>query len=171
MNAEDHPAAASGAKREKLNVQPYDLVPFQEMTEAYVRVAEFGAKKYEPWNWSKGLSRVQIIGSLLRHTFAYLRGKDYDDGPKGSGLLHTDHILWNAAALTHNVHWGLEDGRRSEPPRDYKNSTDAAMAEPAPVSVIIEHPFDIASFIDAMNGSESFPAPQSHAKSDNHGEG
>ena len=117
----DHPAAASGAKREKLHVLPYDLVPFQEMTEAYVRVAEFGAKKYEPWNWSKGLSRVQILGSLLRHTFAYLRGEETD---KDSGLSHTDHILWNAVALAHNVHWNLEDGRRVEPLRGYKLPAD-----------------------------------------------
>ena len=119
----DHPAAASGAKREKLHVLPYDLVPFQEMTEAYVRVAEFGAKKYEPWNWSKGLSRVQILGSLLRHTFAYLRGEETD---KDSGLSHTDHILWNAAALAHNVRWNLEDGRRVEPLRGYKLPADDA---------------------------------------------
>ena len=119
----DHPAAASGAKREKLHVLPYDLVPFQEMTEAYVRVAEFGAKKYEPWNWSKGLSRVQILGSLLRHTFAYLRGEETD---KDSGLSHTDHILWNAVALAHNVHWNLEDGRRVEPLRGYKLPADDA---------------------------------------------
>ena len=119
----DHPAAASGAKREKLHVLPYDLVPFQEMTEAYVRVAEFGAKKYEPWNWSKGLSRVQILGSLLRHTFAYLRGEETD---KDSGLSHTDHILWNAVVLTHNVRWNLEDGRRVEPLLGYKLPADDA---------------------------------------------
>lgn len=119
----DHPAAASGAKREKLHVLPYDLVPFQEMTDAYVRVAEFGAKKYEPWNWSKGLSRVQILGSLLRHTFAYLRGEETD---KDSGLSHTDHIIWNAVTLTHNVRWNLEDGRRVEPLRGYKLPADDA---------------------------------------------
>lgn len=112
----DHPEASTGAKREKLNVQPYDLVPFQEMTDAFVRVAEVGAVKYEPWNWSKGLSRVQLIGSLLRHTFAYLRGQESDSE---TGLLHTDHILWNAVALTHNVHHNLEDGRRKEPNREY----------------------------------------------------
>ena len=112
-----HPASSSGAQREKLNALPYDLVPFQEMTDAYSRVAEFGAKKYAPWNWSKGLSRVQLIGSLLRHTFAYLRGEERDSD---SCLRHTDHIMWNAAALSHNVHWGLEDGRRAEPERAYK---------------------------------------------------
>ena len=117
---EKYSTNGSGASREKMNDLPYDLVPFQEITDAFVRVAEFGAKKYEAWNWSKGLARVQLCGSLLRHTFAYLRGEEYD---KESGLLHTDHILWNAAVLSHNVHWGLEDLRRVEPPRDYKNIT------------------------------------------------
>ena len=114
-----HPEAASGAKREKLNALPYDLIPYQEITDAFARVAEFGAIKYAPWNWSKGLARVQLLGSLLRHAFAYLRGEERD---KDSGLLHTDHILWNAAVLAHNVHWSLEDGRRAEPPRAYKET-------------------------------------------------
>lgn len=119
-----HPEATTGAQREKLGAIPYDLVPFQELTEAYARVAEYGAQKYDAWNWSKGLPRVQLLGSLLRHTFAYLRGEERDSGPKGSGLLHTDHILWNAVTLVHNVHWNLEDGRRAEPERAYKNAQD-----------------------------------------------
>ena len=112
----EQPAAKSGAMREKLNTIPYDLIPFQEFTDAFVHVAEFGAIKYEAWNWSKGLSRVQLMGSLLRHTFAYLRGEDFD---KETKLLHTDHIIWNACVLCHNVHHSLEDGRRPEPKRDY----------------------------------------------------
>lgn len=115
----DHPAAKSGAQREKLGALPYDLIPYQEITDAFARVAEFGAIKYALWNWSKGLARVQLLGSLLRHAFAYLRGEDRD---RETGLLHTDHILWNAAVLAHNVHWNLEDGRRAEPPRDYKEA-------------------------------------------------
>lgn len=83
--------------------------------ESDVRVKKTGC-----WNWSKGLSRVQLIGSLLRHTFAYLRGEERDGD---SVLLHTDHILWNAVALAHNVHHDLEDGRRVEPPRDYQFNT------------------------------------------------
>ena len=112
------PEGKSGAQREKMNNLPYDLIPFEEMVSSYTRVAEFGAFKYSPWNWSKGLSRVQIIGSLLRHTWAYIRGEDKDSD---SGLLHTDHILWNAVTLSHNVHHNLEDGRRIEPNREYKN--------------------------------------------------
>lgn len=110
------PTSETGAQREKLNVLPYDLVPFQEITDAYVRVAEFGAKKYEPWNWSKGLSRTQLLCSLLRHAFSYIRGEDKDSE---SGLNHTDHILWNAVTLVHSVTHNINDDRRAEPFRDY----------------------------------------------------
>lgn len=113
---EPHPASSTGAMREKLHAKPYDLIPFQEFSDAFARVAEHGAEKYDAWNWSKGLSRVQLLGSLLRHAFAYLRGEERD---RDSGLLHTDHILWNATVLSHNVHHDLEDGRRVEPVRDY----------------------------------------------------
>lgn len=122
--------SSTGAMREKMN-SVYDLVPFIELTEAYTRVAEFGAKKYAAWNWSKGLPRVQILSSLLRHSFAYLRGEERD---KESGLMHTDHILWNAVTLVHNVHWCLEDGRRKEEAREYR---DAAKAQHV---AIIEKP-------------------------------
>lgn len=114
-----HPTSQTGAQREKMNAAPYDLVPFQEITEAFARVAEFGAQKYAVWNWSRGIPRVQLLCSLLRHTFAYLRGENTD---KESGYSHVDHILWNAAVLAHNVHWNLEDGRRVEPPRVYKET-------------------------------------------------
>lgn len=117
MKLTTHPQNETGAQREKLNQLPYDLVPFIEIAEAYSRVAEFGAQKYDAWNWSKGLGRVQIICSLLRHTWAYMRGEDRD---QDSGLLHTDHILWNAVALSHATHHDINDDRRAEPKRDYK---------------------------------------------------
>ena len=158
MNIDDHPdfdtasfgESDTGAQREKLHHTPYDLVPFQEFTDAYIRVAEHGAKKYAPWNWSKGLARVQILCSLLRHTFAYLRGEERDEN---SGLLHTDHILWNATALSHNVHHNLEDGRRKEPKRSYahhdgdQSSATSVTLQRADGSLIINHreparPFD-----------------------------
>lgn len=109
-------AAPTGAQREKLT-EVYDLFPFEETVQAYTRVAEFGAKKYSPWNWSKGLPKVQLIASLLRHAFALLRGETHD---KDSGLSHADHILWNAVAISHNEFHNLENGIRAEPPRDYK---------------------------------------------------
>ena len=117
-----HPVdAVTGAQREKLHTPPYDLFPFDEVVPAYCAVAEHGATKYEPWNWTKGLSRAQLASSAARHLFAILRGKQIDDGRNGSGLPHSWHLLWNAAALVHNEHWELTDGIRAEPKREYKN--------------------------------------------------
>lgn len=110
----------TGAQREKLHATPYDLFPFAEVVPAYCAVAEHGARKYEAWNWTKGLSRVQLLGSAARHLFAMLRGERYDSGPKGSGLSHSWHLLWNAVALVHNEHWQLADNVRGEPYREYK---------------------------------------------------
>lgn len=113
----EHLTHTSGAQREKLHTR-YDLVPIEGI-EAYSRVAEYGAKKYASWNWSAGLPRMQIAASLIRHLWAYMRGQDNDDGPGGSGLPHTDHIVWNAVALAHHHHHGIEDDRRPEPPRQF----------------------------------------------------
>lgn len=117
MTNPNMPTLSSGAMREKLHAPVrYDLVPI-EAIDAYARVSHYGATKYAPWNWSKGLPRLQICASLIRHLFAYMRGEDYD--PE-SGLLHTDHIIWNAGALCHHHHWAIEDNRTGEPERDYK---------------------------------------------------
>jgi len=101
--AEPMPVAESGAQREKLTAIRYDYMPSLEVNESYARVAEFGAHKYDVDNWMKGLPTSQIMGSLMRHCWAWMRGEEFDDGPKGSGLRHTDHILWNAVALVYNV--------------------------------------------------------------------
>lgn len=53
-------------------------------------VLTFGAKKYDAWNWSKGIHYSRLISAALRHTFAFLRGEDTD--PE-SGLPHLAHAL------------------------------------------------------------------------------
>lgn len=106
-----HPQAESGAMRENLK-EVYDLFPFEETVASYMRVGEFGVIKYDPWNWSKGLPLVQLLASLMRHSWKLLRGEDHD---KETGLHHADHILWNAIAIVHNIYHGNEDGRRKEP--------------------------------------------------------
>lgn len=100
MTKPEMPRHETGAMREKLDDLRYDYMPFQEIAEAYARVAAHGAEKYDVDNWTKGLPNVQIAGSLMRHLWAYLWGEDRDPD---SGLLHTDHILWNAVTLTYNV--------------------------------------------------------------------
>jgi hypothetical protein len=108
----EHPRHASGAQREKLNTPSYDLIPFQEIVDAYGPIAEHGASKYAPHNWHKGLPKAQIISSLLRHTFARLKGELLD---KDSKLPHSGHILWNAVALVYHEAHGLGEEPRTPP--------------------------------------------------------
>lgn len=57
--------------------------------EGIAAVLTFGAKKYAANNWRLGISNSRLIGALLRHTFAILRGERID--PE-SGLPHIDHL-------------------------------------------------------------------------------
>lgn len=53
-------------------------------------VLTFGAKKYEPWNWTKGLAFSRLLGAAFRHLFAWAKGEDLD--PE-SGLSHLAHAM------------------------------------------------------------------------------
>lgn len=57
-------------------------------TENLAKVLGFGAKKYQPNNWRKGISQSRLIGAALRHLLAHGDGEDLD--PE-SGLPHVDH--------------------------------------------------------------------------------
>jgi len=104
--------ASSGAQREGMVMEPYHLIPIEPLR-AYARVSNFGAKKYTNYNWEKGLPNTQIARSLIDHIFAYMRGEDTDHE---SGLSITDHIVWNAAALSYNQAHGICDDRPKEKP-------------------------------------------------------
>ena len=78
----------------------WSLVP-QSALLPMVEVLEFGAKKYEPFNWQKGLSVTEICESLKRHLDAFMEGEDND--PE-SGLSHIGHLQCNALFLS----WMLE---------------------------------------------------------------
>lgn len=75
----------------------WSLFPF-EAAEEIVKVLEFGAKKYAAWNFTVngGLSWKDCCSSILRHTFAFLRGEDND--PE-SGLSHIAHVGCNVLFL------------------------------------------------------------------------
>ncbi len=64
------------------------LCPFA--MEELSKVLTFGAKKYDAWNWSKGIATSRLIAAALRHIFAYARGENID--PE-TGLHHIAHAM------------------------------------------------------------------------------
>lgn len=78
----------------------WSLVP-QSSLIPMVRVLEFGADKYAPNNWKKGLPVLEICESLKRHLDAFMEGEDID--PE-SGLSHIGHIQCNALFVS----WMME---------------------------------------------------------------
>ena len=60
-------------------------------------VSTFGASKYGDDTW-QNLSnpKKRYMDALCRHLFQHLQGKKVDDE---SGLLHLQHMCWNALAL------------------------------------------------------------------------
>ena len=72
-----------------------DLIPY-EASYAMAAVLTYGAKKYEDWNWAKGMRKGRIVASLGRHMGAYMMGEDTD---KESGLPHTWHAITCIAML------------------------------------------------------------------------
>ena len=66
-----------------------DLLPFEAL-EAVAHVLTFGAKKYDPWNWYKGMDHSRLIAATLRHISADQQGENTD---AESGLDHLAHAI------------------------------------------------------------------------------
>ena len=67
-------------------VHMHSLVPM-------IRVLEYGALKYAPFNWQKPMKRDELLDSMQRHMAALIDGEELD---KESGLTHIGHIMANA---------------------------------------------------------------------------
>jgi hypothetical protein len=67
-------------------------------SEEIIRVFEFGAQKYARGNFLEGggLKYSRVLNSLLRHTYAFMRGEDRD--PE-TGLSHLAHAGCNIYML------------------------------------------------------------------------
>lgn len=64
-------------------------------------VFTMGSKKYAAFNWAKGASWQETLGSLLRHYRAFLIGIELDDE---SGQPHIAHAIVNAIFLQQFYH-------------------------------------------------------------------
>lgn len=69
-----------------------------EVLEAMAEVLQYGAKKYAPNNWMRGISWTTVFGAVLRHLWAWFRGEDID--PE-SGLPHLSHAACGLMFLTY----------------------------------------------------------------------
>jgi len=94
--------SATGGMREGIGVPYFRQVPLEALA-AGAAALEYGAEKYENRNWEKGLPWQQMIDSLQRHVHDFERGRNYDDGEKGSGLHQVCLIMASAMMLTASV--------------------------------------------------------------------
>lgn len=67
---------------------PIELIPYEALDEI-AKVLAFGAKKYDAFNWTKGIEYRRLIGAAQRHLGAFNSGEDKD--PE-SGLSHLAHV-------------------------------------------------------------------------------
>lgn len=74
----------------------HDLIPTFAQDQ-YAKILTYGATKYAPRNWEKGMAWSKVIASLKRHLHAIESGEDFD---LESGCLHSAHVMCNAAFLT-----------------------------------------------------------------------
>ena len=90
-----------GAVRDTEDGKPrFDLIP----PLAERRVAMHyggGAKKYDEWNWAKGMPFSRFLASMKRHIAAFERGELNED--------HLAAVVFNANALMHFQECGRND--------------------------------------------------------------
>lgn len=107
-------ASTTGAQREALGVPYMRQLPLEALAVGATAL-EYGAMKYADRNWEKGLPWQQMIDSLKRHIDDFERGRDYDDGPDGSGLPHICMIMAGAMMLSSSVVRGIGKDDRMPP--------------------------------------------------------
>lgn len=81
--------------RENKGKAPVGLILSRALLEV-AKVAEFGAKKYSPHNYRKGMRWSFFVDAIMRHLIKYCTGQRIDEE---SGLSHLAHIAWNALAM------------------------------------------------------------------------
>jgi hypothetical protein len=74
------------------------------------KVLMFGAKKYAPDNWRKGISYRRLVAAAMRHMLSFMDGEDCD--PE-TGLPHAGHAMCCRMFLiwTMKNRADLDDGR------------------------------------------------------------
>lgn len=74
-------------RKDDSSKEPWHLVPF-DAVRAIVKVLAFGANKYEPRNWEKGIAWSRCYSALMRHMTAWWEGEKADAETGFSHLWH-----------------------------------------------------------------------------------
>lgn len=72
--------------------EPWDLAPWDAFR-AIVHVLRFGADKYGPRNWERGMDWSRVYAALLRHLTAWWEGRCGDSETGYSHLWHAGCCL------------------------------------------------------------------------------
>lgn len=73
----------------------WSLLPAEALEEV-VKVYTFGAKKYAPNNWRKGMAWSRTFSAIMRHCWSFWRGETYD--PE-TNLHHLAHAAFGCLTL------------------------------------------------------------------------
>lgn len=71
------------------------LLPIEAIEEVG-KVLTFGAGKYDAHNWRGGFKYSRLLGAMLRHLFAFIRGENND--PE-TGISHIAHLVCGSLFL------------------------------------------------------------------------
>lgn len=87
---------------------PWDLAPWDAFREI-VRVLAFGAKKYAPRNWEKGIVFSRLYAATIRHLTAWWGGEDLDPETNTSHLANAGCDIMFMLAFTLRGTGGVDD--------------------------------------------------------------
>lgn len=85
----------------------WDLLPFDALDEVAI-VLKYGAEKYAPRNWEKGMAWGRLLGAALRHLASWSIGREYDPESKLPHLSHAACCVLMLLAL-HKRNVGTDD--------------------------------------------------------------
>jgi hypothetical protein len=97
----------------------WSLLPWDTLEEI-IKVLQFGAGKYSPWNWAEGdgFKYNRLFNSSMRHFIAWFWRRE-DKDPE-TGLSHIAHLGCNVLFLLHYILNGNKfknnDNRPNLPP-------------------------------------------------------
>jgi hypothetical protein len=99
----------------------YELIPPEALEALAIHYTQAGGPpggpaKYPIRNWEKGMAWVVCFAALMRHSWKWMRGEDYD---QETGTHHMICAAWNCFAIFSYYTWQI--GEDDRPRRNAKS--------------------------------------------------